>query len=127
MSLFEFEDCTTAEVHSLRHNRCPDCGNYGFHDGPRGGASQNIFCANPHCRAGFNIAPHFVMCQRIGKGPLGCYPPRVHAILPPELGRPPRPLCAFTQRVIWPRGHAWSGAVDCPECLAELRRLTEGK
>jgi hypothetical protein len=39
---------------------CPDCHSLaGFYQGPSGGASTNIFCANPKCRQGFNFTNMF--------------------------------------------------------------------
>ena len=36
--------------------RCPDCGiAAGFYKGPRGGAAQNVQCANDGCEARFNL------------------------------------------------------------------------
>jgi hypothetical protein len=44
----------------LRRDTCPDCGHVGFRDGPRGGASINIFCKG--CGTGFNVAmPRYIM------------------------------------------------------------------
>jgi hypothetical protein len=119
-------DCTPDEREALLHNRCPDCGNYGFHDGPRGGASQNIFCCNPHCRSAFNVAPVplLIMAQRIPRGPLAFYPPLNHATVPTPNGT--LPLCAFSLRTPseWPRGHREADIdreVTCPDCIAGLR------
>ena len=53
---------------SLGAGRCPDCGRFGFDDGPRGGAMQNIFCQ--HCGSGFNVGPtraNPLFIQRIGR------------------------------------------------------------
>lgn len=118
--MIEYPECTPGERERLRHNQCPDCGNYGFHDGPRGGLSQNIFCANPHCRSGFNLGPQLVIAQRIGQGRTCYYPPRVHALVSGG-----RPACMFTLRQVWPRGHTATGEIDCPDCLAQLRRTIE--
>jgi hypothetical protein len=47
---------------------CPDCyQNFGYYNGPRGGAAINVFCRNPECRSGFNIMPLMRLAQRIGK------------------------------------------------------------
>lgn len=36
--------------------KCPYCkSEYGFYEGPRGGASVNIFCGNPDCNSRFNV------------------------------------------------------------------------
>jgi len=40
---------------STRH-RCPDCGEAEFLEGPTGGISQNIKCANDACGSEFNMA-----------------------------------------------------------------------
>lgn len=37
----------------VRFTRCPHCGSAQFREGPRGGASVNIFCTS--CEAGFNV------------------------------------------------------------------------
>jgi hypothetical protein len=59
-------------VKCLNTGHCPDCNYHGFVVGPRGGASMNIECGNPECRARFNvtqasISHHFVMAHRIPK------------------------------------------------------------
>ena len=46
-------------------NCCPDCGGLKLIEGPSGGLSQNIFCAN--CKHGFNIMGPFEKIERIGK------------------------------------------------------------
>jgi len=56
----------------LNQGRCPDCTEKGFRLGPRGGAAQNIECANPKCRARFNVSrfsamDHVVIAERIPK------------------------------------------------------------
>jgi hypothetical protein len=73
---------------SIRANRCPDCGNWGFLLGSRGGSTRNIFCANPKCRSGFNVMPRggqVLFCYRISKGGEQLYPPLVHVL---SAGRP---------------------------------------
>jgi hypothetical protein len=35
---------------------CPDCGCENWVEGPRGGLSQNVACANSGCGAEFNVA-----------------------------------------------------------------------
>lgn len=57
-------------------NVCPSCGSHsGFFAGPEGGISQNVFCANVECRAGFNITPMVGTCDKIGtKGDPERYP-----------------------------------------------------
>lgn len=117
-------DCTPDERDAIQHNRCPDCGNYGFHDGPRGGLSQNIFCCNPQCRSGFNVGPLLIMVQRIGRGPLCYYPPLVHITVADDLA-----LCCFVMHPPpWPRGHYQGGArfpeITCPVCIDEATRRT---
>lgn len=55
---------------------CPDCGSKnGFYEGPSGGMSTNIFCANSECRSGFNYTSIFgeSHAERIGKGPDSYY------------------------------------------------------
>lgn len=48
--------------------KCPDCGSTkGFYEGPSGGISTNIFCANDACGAGFNVTPMIGIADRIGK------------------------------------------------------------
>jgi len=123
-------DCNDMDRDALHNNRCPDCGNYGFHDGPRGGASINIFCCNPHCRSGFNvgpiIGPRLITAQRIGRGPLAFYAPQTHAVISAPSGL--LPVCAFTLRrpEDWPRGHQPAGGlspvVTCPECQLGMSR-----
>jgi len=116
----------------IERNQCPACGNYGFHMGPRGGLSRNIFCANPDCRAGFNVAflgQTILMCQAIQAAEDKFYPPLVHFIdvdIDHQM-----PVCRFTMRPVadWPLGHgfiiqgAWDVHKDvtCPQCLALLR------
>jgi hypothetical protein len=117
-------DSTPDELSALQNNRCPDCGNYGFHDGPRGGLAQHIFCCSPYCRAGFNVGPvpRVIMAQRIGRGPLAYYPPQTHAIIDTPNGT--LPVCAFVMRAPadWPRGHLPADReVTCPDCLQGLR------
>lgn len=38
-----------------RFVRCPHCNSEKFLEGPSGGCSVNVFCANEDCRAGFNV------------------------------------------------------------------------
>lgn len=53
---------------TLNQNKCPDCGGSNFLDGPSGGMSQNIECAN--CGSDFNVTPSdgppFLTVERIG-------------------------------------------------------------
>lgn len=46
---------------------CPVCGSIerGFYAGPEGGMSQNIECANPNCKARFNVTPTIGIAERI--------------------------------------------------------------
>lgn len=56
------------DIEMLRRDVCPDClSSDGFTSGPRGGASQDIFCTA--CGEGFNICfPRMIIWgQRIGK------------------------------------------------------------
>lgn len=39
--------------------KCTYCGGTEFHEGPSGGGSTNILCANPQCRHWFNHNPFF--------------------------------------------------------------------
>src|SRR5215831_2334789 len=86
---------------ALAHNQCPDCKNFGFLAGPRGGSAQNMFCCNPNCRAGFNVvslssltpqaltafrsgaSTHFglITVQRIPKAAAMYYAPQVHVLV----------------------------------------------
>ena len=51
----------------LEHNGCPDCGSGQFHEGPSGGMSTNVNCAD--CGHGFNLAiPMFVQRIHISGG-----------------------------------------------------------
>ncbi|MCP1761916.1 hypothetical protein [Bradyrhizobium japonicum] len=54
-------------IGALRADRCPDCDASDMIGGPRGGASQNLFCGR--CGSGFNVAqPRYIMlAQRIGR------------------------------------------------------------
>ena len=123
---------TEAEVAMLREDQCPACKNWGFHGGPRGGAGENIYCANPLCRAAYMVAPRHNICmaERIGEAPDNYYPPKVHIL------RHGMPMCNFAgsltinngppPRIVpvtpdaWPRGHCWVGAEDfeLATCLA---------
>ena len=108
---------------SIRANRCPDCGNWGFVPGPRGGGARDIFCANPSCRSGFNVKPRagqVVFCQRISKSGGERYPPLVHVLVAGYAA------CRFTTDapIDWPIGHCWLGRdeiedpteITCPVC-----------
>jgi hypothetical protein len=59
---------------TIMENECPDCHHHGFYGGPEGGCSQNIFCANRDCRAGFNITSIIKTAERIGVGDISRYP-----------------------------------------------------
>ena len=127
-----------ADVLLIRHNQCPACKNFGFIPGPRGGAGQNIYCANPHCRAAFMVAPrhNIVMAERVGEAADNYYPPQVHIL------RHGMPLCNFAgsitidngppPRIVpttpdaWPIGHSWVGVEDfelatCKACRERAR------
>jgi hypothetical protein len=108
---------------SIRTNRCPDCGNFGFLLGPRAGSARNIFCAKPTCRSGFNVTPRggqVLFCNRIAKSGEERYPPRVHVLAAGH------PLCRFTAEapIDWPIGHCWlardeiedPAEITCPVC-----------
>jgi len=49
-----FEDVTKQEEELIRQDICPDCNSEGFLEGPHGGMSINIMCANKDCKARFN-------------------------------------------------------------------------
>ena len=40
---------------AIQDGHCPDCRGRGFLIGPRGGASQNVKCANLKCESRFNV------------------------------------------------------------------------
>lgn len=123
-------------LNAINNNRCPDCGNYGFHMGPRGGNGRNIFCANPACRSGFMVAPldEVLIAQRIDKGRDCCYGPLAHVMSSPLRFADQRgsvewslPLCVFSTepRGHWPIGHALANnaaEVTCPECKRALEQ-----
>lgn len=50
-----YDDVTTEEKELLFKDICPDCGETGFLEGPSGGGSTNVRCANDKCKAKFNI------------------------------------------------------------------------
>jgi hypothetical protein len=52
----------------VKSNVCPDCREEGFYEGPSGGASQNIICANHACQARFNVTPFGI--DRVGDSKL---------------------------------------------------------
>lgn len=125
-------------VAMIRSNQCPACGNWGFIPGPRGGAGQNIYCANPHCRTAFMVAPRhdIQMAERVGEAPDHYYPPQVHILrhgaplcnfagaITLDNGPPPR-IVAVTPDA-WPIGHSWVGQEDfeeatCKACRARAR------
>jgi len=122
-----------ADLFAIINNRCPDCGNYGFIGGPRGGAGQNIFCANPECMAAFMVAPRKapMIVQRVGKAEECHYPPKVHILAGGVtlcrfhgyrwLDEGPPPSLAAIMPVEWPIGHSWVGRDEfedctCPQC-----------
>ena len=53
------EKVTKTEEISLKDNICPDCSGVGFLEGPCGGGSINIICANDKCKARFNSCGPF--------------------------------------------------------------------
>jgi len=54
---------------------CPYCqSSYGLFEGPRGGASLNLFCGNPSCDSRFNVIDPKFGCLPIGQF-LGPCPP----------------------------------------------------
>jgi hypothetical protein len=60
-----FRDLTGAEMEWItEHSTCPYCGS-GFIEGPRGGASVNIFCSSPSCDSRFNV---FVLSGQVVTG-----------------------------------------------------------
>jgi hypothetical protein len=46
---------------ALNRGCCPDCNRRGFVLGPKGGAAQNIECANLECRSRFNVTSGMTM------------------------------------------------------------------
>ncbi len=48
-------ECTKKEKKKLQKNICPDYGKKGFLEGPHGGMSINIMCANEDCKSRFNV------------------------------------------------------------------------
>ena len=61
------DDVTKKEEALLRKSICPDCGYDKFREGPCGGASVNVMCANDKCKARFNICGPFTP-QRLEYG-----------------------------------------------------------
>lgn len=50
----------------IASGKCPDCGSTeGFYEGPSGGMSTNIFCANEACKKRFNITPMIGIAERV--------------------------------------------------------------
>jgi hypothetical protein len=52
----------------VQNRTCPDCGSSEFVNGPRGGASRNMRCANAVCSAEFNVLEvqgQYLFAQRI--------------------------------------------------------------
>ncbi len=50
---------TKEEEQQLLKGTCPDCKGVKFLEGPSGGASTNIMCANDKCKSKFNHCPGF--------------------------------------------------------------------
>jgi len=129
---------TDSEVATLKANQCPVCKNWGFIPGPRGGAGQNIYCANPRCRAAFMVAPrhNIVIAERVGEAAEHYYPPQVHIL---SAGLPlcnfagsftidngPPPVMVGMTPDMWPIGHSWVGREDfelstCKACKERAR------
>jgi hypothetical protein len=113
-----------ADIETVRQNRCPRCGNWGFIAGPRGGAGQNIYCCNPECRAAFMVAPRhrIAFVEHVGEAPDCHYPPKIHILrggfavcnfsnsFTVDNGPPPRILPMVPD--MWPIGHSWVGIED---------------
>lgn len=129
---------TDAEVELIRTGQCPACRNYGFHEGPRGGAGQNLYCCNPNCKAAYMVAPrgNIAMVEYVGKAGDEHYPPKVHILVTGF------PLCSFMRwqtidngpppRMVpvtpdmWPPGHSWVAREDfelstCQACKNRAR------
>lgn len=49
-------DVSKQEEEKLKKSICPDCNGRSFLEGPSGGGSVNIMCANKDCQARFNIS-----------------------------------------------------------------------
>lgn len=60
-------DVSKNEEQLLRQDICPDCLDTGFLEGPCGGGSVNVMCANEKCQARFNICGPFTP-QRLSYG-----------------------------------------------------------
>lgn len=128
-----------ADIEMVRQNQCPACGNFGFIPGPRGGAGQNVYCANPACRAAYLVAPrHDIhLVERMPEAaPDHYYPPKVHILsggfplcnfagsITLDNGPPPR-MVPMTPDM-WPIGHCWVGREDfekatCGACRQRAR------
>jgi hypothetical protein len=61
---------------AIRKRICPGCGAAGLIPGPRGGASQNMFCGQ--CGQGWNV--HGVDYGVMGYEPIGKTDPRTFAL-----------------------------------------------
>jgi hypothetical protein len=123
-----------ADLETIRRNQCPACKNWGFIPGPRGGAGQNLYCANPECRAAFMVAPrhNIALAEVVGKAPEHYYPPRVHILsggfalcnfsspIILDNGPPPRMLPPTPDT--WPVGHSWVGREDFEQCTCTACR-----
>lgn len=62
----------------IASGKCPDCRHRGFYEGPSGGMSTNIICANRDCRSKFNVTPMGLLggggiAEPIGKQPAEWY------------------------------------------------------
>ena len=49
------DDVSKSEELLLKQDICPDCLGTGFLEGPCGGGSVNVMCANEKCQAKFNM------------------------------------------------------------------------
>ena len=63
------EDVKANEEKLLKQSICPDCLGMEFLEGPCGGNSVNVMCANEECQARFNICGPFTP-QRLSYGKL---------------------------------------------------------
>ncbi len=83
------DDVTEEEESSLKDNICPDCSGVGLLEGPCGGGSINVMCANGKCKARFNFIWPFTP-QRLTYGIA-----KLDALrsLPPVTEFPPMPKC----------------------------------
>lgn len=96
------EKVTYTEEVSLKNNLCPDCdGVEGFLQGPCGGGSVNVMCANSKCKARFNFCWPGTP-DRLEYGLM-----HINKVLPPIADKdvPPMPKCKppkseFNERIV---------------------------